>query len=91
MRSVRLARGFGKAASHLIVEFLGGPKFHVVREATRLRLDYLLPARRPVPPPQEDRQHEWGNVTFEISPRRSSGRERMPAIEADLTLGHSNF
>jgi len=54
VRSVRLARGFGKAASHLIVEFLGGAKFQVMREAARLRLPYLLPARRTVPPPQED-------------------------------------
>ena len=33
MKSVRLAPGFGQAASHLIVEFLGGAKFQVMREA----------------------------------------------------------
>jgi hypothetical protein len=50
VKSVRLEPGFGQAASHLIVEFLGGAKFQVMREAARPRLHYILPARRTVPP-----------------------------------------
>jgi hypothetical protein len=60
--STRFALCFGQEASHLIVDFLGGAKFHVVRERAKPRLDYLLPARRTVPRPQEYRQDERGKA-----------------------------
>jgi hypothetical protein len=53
VESVRLAPGLGQAASHLIVEFLGGAKFQVMREAAVPRLHHLRPASRTVTLRQE--------------------------------------